>query len=436
MSPDPHVQGDMTEAMKTLDAGMAAAELEARASSKALPVTAPACGPDGTPAVASAEAAAPRLPNAAIPSSSLPVQEDQQLPGPSSRQQATPVDGPSNGSGDIVAAQTQQGTELDQNADMAHSPERSRVHASLGAGQNSRAGQSPGAVQSSNIGTADTLDNSGHAMIKSEMPAAAHASLDYFQHSPGNNSISKSHVDSLHADARSSSSSQAGTAHSQVRPSDVQTPDSAIQVQTDQAPAASKSSQYPSSQPAAASLQPSLASGSLQPGVASGSADRRELEAHRTASAAALPACADSALAQHSAGLAAAAVSPTADVGAAAMQQPVKTCSGSAAAKSLPAWFAEEGHFALMLQDFVVRLSPCKEQHSDSVADALIPWRTSSLRPWHRLNMHVQVALAFEAACWSATTQVGNHHGLDRHSHVEMLSLCRLWRSSRSRTCM
>lgn len=52
------MQGDMTEAMKTLDAGMAAAELELRASSKALPVNGPASNPDGSPGIAVANSLA------------------------------------------------------------------------------------------------------------------------------------------------------------------------------------------------------------------------------------------------------------------------------------------------------------------------------------------------------------------------------------------
>lgn len=378
----------MTEAMKTLDAGMAAAVLEVRASSKALPVTAPACNPDGASAEVKQDAPASSPSDVAIASIG----------------RSDPVSHGDSGSGRIDQA----AASIGQSSDTSRSgmPEAGQ---STGPGQNTRGalgasamanasarnvsqGVSRGALDAAvpgrtptsdtstssialQLSAADPADNSpsNHAYSASDsatspvgLRSSEQTGLASVLKKPGNDSMQAAHTVTLHVDASSSTATQQRSAHgqnaaqsrSEAQGSDATTASSLIGQEAGQLTAMSQSSQSSDpSQPAAAILQHPVVAGMSQAGAASSTADQGELIVDGLSPVKAVAtqaASADAGLPDHIPTACAVAVTTAAGKTPAAMQQPLEG-SPAVVVKPVPAWFAEEGHFALMLQDFTVR---------------------------------------------------------------------------------
>lgn len=383
----------MTEAMKTLDAGMIAAELEVKASSRALPVTGPACNADGTPAASSAESAVSTVSSAAVASMADPTKCGQ----PGVDQAAVgPCQGTSSNTAHVAepdvdsAGRNSTGAGLPQNADRG---EAGVAHASQENAANelrtflSQTNAMPVAITSSSASqtpsTGSTAAGSTSLDVHpvSELVSSAHAAQTYRKEPSldpapdGVDGIGKvSAVVAVHADASSSNSSMqtapaqpTASAESQASGSNNQLAPVLAHQQPVQGTASPQfSTTRPLSQPVAAQqaeqAYPQVqASASSQ--AASGSNAAQQQPLHQGTSAVLQPSPGDAAAPQQLPAATAQPGTAAADKDPAAVQQSAGS-GGADVSQTRPAWFAEEGHVALMLQDFLVSHCTSASRHN------------------------------------------------------------------------
>ena len=398
----------MTEAMKTLDAGMIAAELEVKASSRALPVTGPACNADGTPAASSAESAVSASSSAAVArfhasTNSGPSRVDRAADDPSqvNSNSTAHVAEPDMGSSSHKCTSPGQPQNADrENKGVVHASKENAVNeldpllcqtnCTSAAVTSSSASQTPSQASTAAGTSVNVLASS--ALLTSAYAAQTtdrkEPSLD-----PAPDSVKGigkvSTVVAVHADASSSNSSMqpapaqpTASAEPPASRSDNQLRQGVAHQQTVQGTSSVQFSQsplLPLSQPAAgqqsqqASLNVPQSPSPTQASASSQSATGSTAAQHHTlcqgngdsvaASARVQPGVAgDAAVLQPLPAATCPAGAVPASTDSAAVQQ-VAVLGVADVSQSTPAWFAEEGHFALMLQDFVVSprsSAPCR----------------------------------------------------------------------------
>lgn len=377
----------MTEAMKTLDAGMSAAELEVRASSKALPVTGPACNPDGTPASTSAVSTSS---NAAVAS----VGSDESSP-KSGKDQAATTSGQSEGSSSSVVAEagpsSAEASSSLNRADQTNGnssstvcmADQSRAGACADAAQPGQHVVGPRPVPAGTHAAGHAADHEADKVSVASLPASSSETTPSTAPSskvmtvthpaagpqPTMDAKKASHLVNIHA---SSSNAQSGH-NAAVAPPESQAgttplPDLAREHRdgdgtTSQSPAACLSLQ-----PAAATPPeqhspqelPHQASAAPQVDAAGSMTKQGDLNQQAPASSVAPSTVhlAPEHLPQQQAGTSSVSSHASAGKGTAGLQPSTDCSPGAGLAQEAPAWFAQEGHFALMLEEFVV--SDCR----------------------------------------------------------------------------
>ena len=372
----------MTEAMKTLDAGMSAAELEVRASSKALPAMGPACNLDGTPASTSAVSTSSNAAVASVGDESTPR---------SGKDQAATTSGQCEGSSSSVVAEAGPGSaeassslsRADQTNGNSSSTvcvaDQSRAGACADAAEPGQHIVGPGPCPAGTHAAGHAADHEADKVSVASLPASSLETTPSTAPSsevttvtypaagpqPTTDTKKSSHLVNIHA---SSGVAQSGHTAAVAQPES-----QAGLTQLSNLAREQKAGDGFTSQSAAAclSLQPAAATppeqhisrdlpnqASAAPQVDAASSTSKQGDPNQQAPASSVaPATVQLApehLPQQQAGTSSVSSLASAGKGAAGLQPSTDCSPGVGLAQEAPAWFAQEGHFALMLQEFVV----------------------------------------------------------------------------------
>ena len=370
------MQGDMTEAMKTLDAGMAAAEMELRAASKALPVSGPASNPDGTsstalPSLSSSlcDTKVSNATDAAIANTSSPVGDQQgsvtaSTSSPVGHQQGTPKcpglqpAGAEASSASSGADQVSTSATLHAAVTTPGTQAAADTSADLGASaSNSTASQTMAASIASPPDTALAVEapstSSGPASVSST-PVNAKAAEQTVDHGRKSSSVVQVHVDASSSSIPPQTPAETlGASHG-----DSQMPLAATASCTTPAKPSQNMPTKPDAlqQPFTAHVKPATPS-SQSDASRQGPSTGASLEAPAGVQSTAAASGAGAVLPQQQQAAAQASVQMPGRQDPPALQPIVEGVQHETKGAA-PPWQAEEGHFALMLQDFVVSALP------------------------------------------------------------------------------